>query len=151
MGALMAAAQAVFLTGRTESREIEAITTKLHTQLALQAGAAIKVAHGSRLVHTTSQHTLEWFDQFVEFDRTIREKKRSDEDQADLEVFCHAVRQAHANSLLAIRQAGVEQIETIIVKPLDPPIESGEEVIVEQVPGLWGRLVGGQKITRIKR
>lgn len=102
VGALMASAQTALLTGSAQSREVQAITTKLHTQLALQAGVAIKAAHGVRLMHTTSQQTLEWFDQFVEFDRTIPEKKRSDEDQADLEVLCHAVRQAHANSLLAM-------------------------------------------------
>jgi hypothetical protein len=143
--------RATLLTSELPSREIQAIAKQLQIDVAKQEAVALKHEYGIRLVKTISLHTLEHFDAFVAADRAIREKKRPEADQADMEVFCHAVRQAQATSLLAIRQAAVQTIETIVMTSLNPPAKAANEVIVEEVPSLFARLFGGQKVTRIQR
>lgn len=151
MGTSMVSVRGALSMSEPPKREIRAIAEKMQIDVAKQEGSAIKAAHGARLVHSISLQTMQRFDEFVAVDRSIRSKQRPEQDQADIEVFCHAVRQAQATSLLAIRQAAAQSIETIILTPLDPPEERGEQVIVEQTPGLMGRLFGGQKVTRITR
>lgn len=150
-GALALSAQALLQQGRTPNRAEAAITDQLRTDLAMQVGVAVKMEHAEQLAQTITLRTVQRFDEFLTFERTIRDQKRHADDQADLEVFCHAVRQSQANTLLAIRQAGLNRIETIVLNPLDPPAEVKEEVIIEQKPGLLGRLFGGQQVTRVKR
>lgn len=150
-GALAVSAQTLLHQSRTPNRAEQAITDKLRIDLAMQVGVAVKMEQAEQLAQTITLRTVQRFDEFIAFERTIRAQKRHADDQADLEVFCHAVRQSQANTLFAIRQAGLNRIETIILNPLDPPAEAQEEVIIEQKPGLLGRLFGGQQVTRVKR
>jgi hypothetical protein len=150
-GALMMATQAQLLMNLGPTRAEQAIAHKLRADLAMQVGMTIKAEHAERLAQTISEHTLERYSEFLDLERSILEKKRNEADQRDMEAFCRDMRQRQGNTLLAIRQAGINQVEGIVVSPLTPPSEPEEEVIIEQVPGLFGRLLGGHHVTRVRR
>ena len=151
-GALAVPTTLLTRNGRPPTRQEEYISQKLRTDLTLQVAVAVKGEHGARLAQTLSVRTVQRFDEYVAFERAIRDQPRTNEaDQADVEAFCQAVRQGQCTSLLAIRQATLNKIEEIILTPIDPPDEVGEEVIVEQKPGLLGWLFGGQQVTRVLR
>ncbi len=133
------------------TREEQAINRRLRTDLVNQAGIAIKTQHAGQLSQTVSQHSLERFSEYINFERTILDQTRNDADQADLEAFCRILRTLEGNTLLAIRAAGIDQLEGIILNPLNPVhSEPTEEIIIERVPGFLGQLFGGQQVTRVR-
>jgi hypothetical protein len=89
---------------------------------------------------------------YIAEEREILERKRAKQDQADMEAFCHIVREGVGNSFLAIRQGAVNAIETIVTTPLDISQEQADEVIITQRPGLLQRFFGGgPQVTQVKR
>jgi hypothetical protein len=66
-----------------------------------------------------------------------------------VEYFCQLIRQAHANSLMAIRNEAVEQIERTVSESLEPDEEMKPHYLVEYDPGIMGRFFGGQRLTKV--
>ena len=136
---------------RSLTKEEEYIGNKLRTDLAIQIGTAIKAEHAAHLSQILTQRSVIRFDEYVAFDREIMDRHRANaDDQADVVAFCTAMRRSQANTLLAVRQGGVNKLEETVMTPLDPPQER-EEVIIEQRPGLLGKLLLGQTVTTVKR
>ncbi|MBW7884699.1 MAG: hypothetical protein H3C34_19075 [Caldilineaceae bacterium] len=151
-GGLALPVSALVRNGRAPTADEEYISDKLRTDLAIQLATAVKGEHGYRLSHTISVRAVLRMEEFVTFDREIRDKPRQNSrDQADLELFCHTMRQAQANTLLSIRQATVNRIEEVVLTPLNPPAEQKDDVVIEQRPGLLGILLGGERVTKVRR
>jgi hypothetical protein len=109
----------------------------------------MKGEHAQHLVQIIDQRGMERWGDFVDYDRSIRDKPRDPADQADVEYFCQLTRQAHANSLMAIRNEAVNQIEQTVYESLEPEEEKKPRYVVEYDPGILGRLFGGQRTTKV--
>jgi hypothetical protein len=142
-------AQAHVSSLNTSSPEEKYLTQEMRVRLQRQLIEGILTEHAQQLSQVISLRTIERFDEFVEADTALRNRERPVRDQADIEVFNNAVRQAQANTLLAVRNAGAHQIEQVVVEPLTLPQEG--DIIVEEDPGFFGRLFGGQKTIRVCR
>ena len=125
---------------------------QVRVDLAKQIGTAIKIKHAQYLASALSIDTVNHMDEYITKEREIRDRERLPQDQADMEAFCHMAREATGNSFLALRQAGVNQLETIAMTPLEILDEQADEVIITQEPNLLQRLLGaGPQITQVKR
>lgn len=147
--AMARAAQTNLQSQRSPTAEERQIAGKLQQHIAKQIGYAAKGAHGEHLAQILSIRTIQFMDEFIAYDRSVREKPRDMLDQADMEAFCQEVRQAHANSLLFFRTSAVEQIEAQVNLSLEPEGEKKPKYIVEYDPGFLGRLFGGQRTTKV--
>lgn len=143
MGNLTRSFSSMLAKTNTPTWEERKLGERVRSDLAKQLGTAIKKEHGDYLAKMMSLNTIRSMDEYIAEEREIREKERHSEDQADMEAFCHVVREGAGNSFLAIRQAAVNQVETIVTTPLDLPEEQADEMIITQQPGFMQRLFGG--------
>lgn len=123
------------------------IAEKMHERLQLQLTHGILTEHAQQLTQVLSLRTMERFDEFVQADTVIRTQERPVRDQADVEYFNAAVRQAQASTLLALRNAGAQQIEQVVVEPFQLPTE---EVVVAQPRGFWSWLTGQPQSSKVR-
>jgi hypothetical protein len=124
------------------------IAEQMRLRLGIQLASAIMTEHAQHLTQVITLRTTERFNEFVEADTAIRDQERNVRDQADVEYFNNAMRQAQATTLAAIRAAGASQIEGIVSEPFH--LREEAERVVEQDPGFWERLVGKPKIIRVR-
>ena len=134
---------------RTPSREEQQIGNKTRQHLAKQIGHAMKGEHAQHLIDIIDRRSGERWADYVEYDRSIRDKPRDPVDQADVEYFCQKIREAHATSLLTIRKEAVNQIELTVAESLEPEEETRPQYVVEYEPGILGRFFGGQRTTKV--
>jgi len=134
---------------RGPSKQESQVADKTRLYLAQQIGHAILTEHATHLIGVIDQRAIARWVEFVEYDRSIREQSHHPLDQADIEAFNQAVRQGHANSALSLRMHAATIIEAHAIKSLEPEEEKQERRIIEQEPGLWGWLFGGQRVTRV--
>jgi hypothetical protein len=147
--ALAKAAQNHLQSQRAPSREEQQIGHKTRQGLAKQIGYAIKEEHAQHLVQIIDERSMERWAEFVDYDRTIRDKPRAPVDQADVEYFNQKIREAHAASLVTIRKEAVNLIEQVVSESIDPEEEKRPQYVVEYEPGIMGKLFGGQRMTRV--
>jgi hypothetical protein len=134
---------------RSPNRREQQIGSKTREQLAKQIGYAMKTEHAGHLVNIIDQRTLERWSDYLDFDRSLRNKPRDPVDQADIEYLFQMLREAHATSLMTIRKQGIEQIELIVSESLEPEEEQKPHYLVEYDPGILGRIFGGQRLTKV--
>lgn len=135
-------------TGVTE--EEREIGRQLRIYAAEQTAVTIRGDYGAQLSFNFTRRTYDRIDEFVYLSREIREKERHPEDQAVMEKVCDHLVESEVNTQLAFRQSVVNELGRINLEPFDYEQE-GEQVVIEQRPGLLGRLLGGQTVTRVMR
>lgn len=134
---------------RAPSKQEVQVADKLHLQMMIQVATAVKQRQGSILIQRIDEQTIQGWADFVDFDRSIRDQPRNLYDQADVEALCQQIRQDEADSQLEIRRQAATVIEAMVGRSVEPEEEKQERRIIEQEPGLWGKLFGGQRITRV--
>jgi hypothetical protein len=149
MASLAKTAQNHLQAQQAATREEQQIGTKTRQQMARQIGHAMISEHGQHLVDILDRRTIERLSDYVDFDRSIRDKPRDAADQADVEFFCQLLREANVTSKLTIRQQAVERIEQIVTESLEPVKEKRPHYIVQRTPGFFGSIIGGETWTRV--
>lgn len=145
------AARPILNNGGAPSAYQKAVAEKTRNNLTEQAGGAMLGAHAAHLTNQIEQFVLERIDESMEFDRSLRKKQRNKEDRVHMANVAHQFRELTISAHMAIYNASIDRFVEISRRSLEPEKEESETVIVEQDPGVLGRLFGSSRKTTVKR
>jgi hypothetical protein len=136
-------------SSQASSKAEQYIIAKGKETLVLELVTAGVVAYAVQLNQALTLRSAQYFDQFIEVDRAIRDKPRAAVDQADVDVYNQTMRQLYASSSVAITKAGTDRIQEVANTSLKPPEEEKKRVRIIKEPGLLGRVLSGQTTTEV--
>lgn len=145
---MAAAANAVLRNGEAPSREEQHIGRQTRTLGTKQVARFMLMKHAGHLSQKFLECTAQRLDESTDMLRTIREKNRHPDDEANLNHALDVLYESYVNTQVALSGALDTDLSEDAQFPFGQP-PAAEKRIIETSPGLWGLFAGGQKVTRV--